>query len=492
MRQGTPRREQVGIYVRISQDRTGAGLGVERQEDDCRALCERRGWTVADTYVDNDMSATSGRPRPEWQRLLGDVEAGAIGGIAVWHIDRLTRRPAELENVITLAERHGLTLGTVTGDVDLGTPTGKLVARILGAAARNETETKMSRQRREREQAAKAGKVHTGGARAYGFKTDRVTVAEAEADIIRECAQRVLAGESLGSVCRDLEARDVRTPITLRKTKDGQPIPNGHWQARTLRRLLASARISGRREHLPRDSYPGNTRPIVGEITAKKAVWPAIISPADSDRLRKLLSNPDRNKNTGTRRSYLLTSVLYCGRCGQSMVGRPREGVPRYICMNIPGSRRCGRMVAGCATTDEYVRDLVLVALEDPALRDRLTQQRDADPALVESAERDQRKLIELAEAWAEDALPIGEWKAARGIVEERLARTERRIARMSGPDPLSGFVGTFDEMRQRWDEKNVSQRRAVVAAVLEKVIVNPADTSIRWDRDRFEPVWRA
>ena len=34
-----------------------------------------------------------------------------------------------------LAERQGLELATVTGDVDLGTPTGRIVARILGAAA---------------------------------------------------------------------------------------------------------------------------------------------------------------------------------------------------------------------------------------------------------------------------------------------------------------------------------------------------------------------
>ncbi|MBA3489531.1 MAG: recombinase family protein, partial [Longispora sp.] len=59
---------RAGIYVRISQDREGAGLGVARQETDCRALCERLGWTVVDVYADNDTSAYSGAPRPQWSR----------------------------------------------------------------------------------------------------------------------------------------------------------------------------------------------------------------------------------------------------------------------------------------------------------------------------------------------------------------------------------------------------------------------------------------
>src|SRR5581483_2840962 len=99
---------RAAIYVRISQDREGAGLGVARQEKDCRALAKRKGWDVIDVYVDNDVSAYSGKPRPAWRRLLSDIEAGAVDGIICWHVDRLTRTPMELESVIGQAERHGL------------------------------------------------------------------------------------------------------------------------------------------------------------------------------------------------------------------------------------------------------------------------------------------------------------------------------------------------------------------------------------------------
>ena len=71
---------RAGIYARISSDRNDTELGVERQLEDCRALCTAKGWTVdsGSEYVDNDISATKGKPRPEYERLLADIESGRI------------------------------------------------------------------------------------------------------------------------------------------------------------------------------------------------------------------------------------------------------------------------------------------------------------------------------------------------------------------------------------------------------------------------------
>src|SRR5260370_13861265 len=127
---------RAAIYVRISHDRTGAGLGVARQEDDCRALCQRKGWDVVCVYCDNDVSAYSGKPRKEWLRLLADIAAGRIDAIVCWHVDRLTRTPRELADVIDLHDQAGIQLATATGEIDLATPTRRLVSRTLRAGAR--------------------------------------------------------------------------------------------------------------------------------------------------------------------------------------------------------------------------------------------------------------------------------------------------------------------------------------------------------------------
>ncbi|MCZ9336905.1 recombinase family protein [Streptomyces sp. TRM76130] len=59
--------KRVGIYVRISKDRKGQELGIQRQEKACRELCERMGWGVLKVYPENDVSAstTSKRRRPQ-------------------------------------------------------------------------------------------------------------------------------------------------------------------------------------------------------------------------------------------------------------------------------------------------------------------------------------------------------------------------------------------------------------------------------------------
>src|SRR5450631_1042780 len=89
------------IYTRISQDREGAGLGVQRQLEDCRALCERQGWHIVDPpLADNDISAYSGKARPGYQELLRLIEAGAVDVVVSWHTDRLHRSPRELEQYI--------------------------------------------------------------------------------------------------------------------------------------------------------------------------------------------------------------------------------------------------------------------------------------------------------------------------------------------------------------------------------------------------------
>jgi site-specific DNA recombinase len=134
--------------VRISSDPTGAGLGVARQEEDCRALSDRIGWRVTRVYRDNDVSVYTGRPHPQWRQLLADIHTGLVDAIVCWHVDRLTSCPRELEEVIDLHDKRGINLATVTREIDLSTPTGRMLPRMLGAAARHETEHKAERHRR--------------------------------------------------------------------------------------------------------------------------------------------------------------------------------------------------------------------------------------------------------------------------------------------------------------------------------------------------------
>ena len=92
--------------------------------------------------------------------------------VLAWHLDRLTRNMLDLETLILLAEDHGVGVATVTGDIDLTSDVGRMVARILAAVARAEVERKGARQRRANQQRRAEGKRWTSGWRPFGYELD--------------------------------------------------------------------------------------------------------------------------------------------------------------------------------------------------------------------------------------------------------------------------------------------------------------------------------
>ena len=241
---------RAGVYLRQSRDQNGTGLAVGRQREDCLKLCRDRGCKPTE-YLDNDISAYSGKKRPAYERMLADIEAGKVDAVVAWDLDRLHRRPIELEHFLDLADQHRLALATVSGDTDLGTDSGRLFARIKGAVARSEGERKSARQRRAQLQAAQRG-LPAGGPRAFGYERDGLTVREPEAKALRNAYASLLAGRSMVGIARDLDAAGF---VTGRLGK--------RFNHSAARAVLVNPRNAGLR------AYRGD---IVGQ-----AAWPAIV-----------------------------------------------------------------------------------------------------------------------------------------------------------------------------------------------------------------------
>jgi site-specific DNA recombinase len=277
------------IYCRISKDRVGAGLGVDRQRADCEELATRLGWTVAAVYTDNDISAYSGKLRPGYQALLADLASGRVTAVLAWHTDRLHRRPVELEHYIAVCETHGVPTHCVkAGPLDLATPSGRLVARQLGSVARYEVEHMIERQRSAKLQAAQAGK-YRGGRRAFGYEKDGVTVRVSESAAVLDAAHRVLHGETLASIARGWNDCGITSSTGAR------------WTSISVHDVLVRARNAGVIEH--------------GGEEVAKACWPAIV-PYDVWRaVRVLLSNPSRRHPRSADRRWLGSGLYLCGVC---------------------------------------------------------------------------------------------------------------------------------------------------------------------------------
>lgn len=461
---------RAGIYARISSDREADGLGVARQMEDCARLAERKGWPVAGYYVDDDVSAWSGTRRPEYARMLADLEIGTIDGLLVYDLDRLHRQPSELESFIELCQRLGLTkVASVSGEIDLTTADGQFHARILGAVAKKESDDKSRRIRRKHLEIAAEGRVSGGGSRPYGYEPDKLTLRPAEAAVVADCAARLLAGEPVRSIARDLNERGIPAAS------------GGLWSPQSLRRMLASPRISGQRAHH-------------GEIVAA-AKWPGIISPEDGARIRALLANPERRTNKTARR-YLLGGLLVCGNCGERLVARPRTGGKRrYACAKGVGFSGCGKTYINAEEVERFVTEAVLHRLDSRALQRAVERRQQRAPEAErwwQESEAATEQLEELATAYGQREITMNEWKAARKPIEQRLTAARKQLAKLTHGGLLDSYVGHSDRLRADWEALDLSQQHAIIAAVLDSVRVGAARRGYnRFDESRLEPVLR-
>jgi site-specific DNA recombinase len=465
-----PARSAVAIYARISQDRDGSQLAVKRQLADCRAEAERLGWTVTQEYVDDDVSAYSGKPRPAYERMLEDLADGRIDAILAWHIDRLYRRPLDLEELLRVCASVGVTdLRTVSGAFDLATGDGMLVARMLAAVAANESDSKRRRGRRKMQEIAEAGKAHGGGTRPFGFKADKVTHEPNEAEVIRQLAARALAGESLPSLGRWMDDNDIRT------------VTGKQWRTPTIRTLLMSRRICGIREHK-------------GQVIGQ-AEWQPIISAEQSESLRRLLTAPERRTNRSARR-YLLSGLCRCSKCGNTMVSVPRYDTRRYLCRSgLDGGMGCGSLTITAEPAELIVAEAVLIRLDSPELHDALQGKvRDdaAAAALFDQVDQDTQQLTELADMWANKEITTAEWKRAKAVIEQRRERTRRDLTRLSGTQELDTYIGQGDALRSQWSSLNLDRQRAIVKALVDHVEIMPGVRGARSVAvERVRPAWR-
>jgi DNA invertase Pin-like site-specific DNA recombinase len=455
------------IYARISSDPSGQAWGVQRQLEDCREQASKRGITVAQEYVDNDVSAFSGKRRPAYQQMLADIRDGLRDAVIVYNLDRLTRRPIELEEFSEACAIAGVRqVITVTAELDMSNDDGLFTARIMAAVAAKESARKSERVKRKMRQNAEMGLPHAGGNRPYGYEADRLTIREAEADVIREMADRFLAGESPRSLAADFQAREV-------PTSTGKP-----WRSTTVRNLLLRPRIAGLREHN-------------GDI-AGPAVWPAVIPAEQFERVRTMFAQRAQTRRRAPRR-YLLSGLLRCGRCGGKLFSSARENRRRYVCLAGPDHGGCGRLTIEAERVEEWLTAAVLYRLDTPEMAAVLTGQQAKDERYGELAvERDRLmgRMTELGMMFAAGEVSRLEWKAARDPLEAALTATDQQLARLSGATTLVQVVGHGKALQDGWENLNLERQHAIIRAVLDYATIKPAQSQGHFHPDRVVPTW--
>ena len=479
---------RAAIYVRISRDKEGAGLGVERQEADARALAERLGWPVVGTFTDNDISAYSGKHRPGYSALLRAIRSGEVNAVLAWHTDRLHRRAAELEEFVSLVDSHHVQVETVTaGTLDLSTPTGRLVARLLGATAQHEVDHMRERLKRAKDQMAAQGR-NRGTPRPYGYDRiegdTRLRINKREAEVIRWAAKQALDGRTLAGITRDLNKQG-------HKTSKGRP-----WTYGTLRSTLVRPRNAGLIGH-GRSDRPGFDPTDLIEATE----WEPIITPDEWRAVYNLLMDPSRQKQNGNDVRWLGSGLYRCGVCdlgtddipsGTLSTLRPapyggthkRKGPRQHL-------YRCqtrAHLTIHADRTDEFVLATVAELISDPRIAGRLTPAKSADAA-IETDRRERDRLVLRLRNFEDDY--------AQGLISGRvLADSTKRVtaqidqieAKLAAAQEGSATapVLTASEPGKKFLAAPLDVQRAVLAAVVRVTILPVPYRGAAWTSDRI------
>lgn len=455
------------IYVRISRDKIGAGLGVDRQRAECEQLAERLGWTVVQVYSDNDLSAYSGKPRPGYRAMLAAIQAGRVDAVLAWHTDRLHRSPVELEEYISVCEPRSVPTHCVkAGILDLTTASGRMTARITGAVARGESEHMSERILAQKARAAAAGQW-TGGGRPFGYSRNGMELVPAEADVVRDGVRRILAGESVYSITKQWRA-EVPTA------------KGGEWRGANVTRMLTRPRNAGLAVHQ-------------GKVIGKGA-WPPIITEDEYQAVCAILNDPKRTTYSGVRSLKWLGSGLYrCGRCGGDM--RPGTAISRGVSRHIYRCRLAAHMKINAKPIDDLVLKVTCSLLDKHGanlLPTTTTDNREAMTALQAEANALRRRYLELDDMFSDGEID----RAGRARQRERI---DARLAELSAQldhhvvSALDG-IADADSPSAAFLDQLVARQRAIVDTLM-TITINPSrpgrppkGVTFDYDRVSIEP----
>lgn len=471
--------ERVAIYARISQDTSGKAVGVADQLDKARTFAAARGYQIVAEHSDNDISAFRGAERPEYRKVLKLASERRIDRVIVYHLTRMTRNRGERAEFIDAF--HGCKVNVSEaqgGDYDLSTAAGRSWVDIQGALATWESEIKSERITAAADRRARSGRP--SGDLGYGWTKHGVgseaewTENPHEAGVVREIVNRLLTGESLRGVTESLNQR-------------GEPAPKARlWGKTSVKKLaMRESNIAQRIHHR-------------GQADEERfdGCWPAIVDRAKHEKVVALLSVPERRTNgvsrPGARRHLLSWGIGECGVCGAKLRGTTRQGrygrpLDLYIC---DANKGCvGRSEQ---SVDNLVKEVVIERLSRPDALDWLLGDDAEARRWAEQVEALRGRLDEAADAFAEGAITAEQMRRITARVQPEIEDAARKrdesvvALDLDAIRPLAG-----PEARQRWDELEVAQRRALLEALGLRVIIDRTRPGPGFDPTSVRICWK-
>lgn len=453
--------------VRLSRE-TDESTSPVRQREVITKWAEMGGHVIVGWAEDVDVSASVA---PERRPGLGPWlrgERGPFDALVAWRVDRIARKTLHLAQ---LAERHRIV--SVSESVDTGTPTGKVLAGILGTLGEAEREAIRQRTRESFAHLARVGRWK-GGFEPFGYRAERqpgggwrLVIDEDAAEVVRGIVRDVLAGKSVNSIAARLNAAGVPTSLDWQRRRAGRELTGAKWRMGNLLKLLRSETLRG---YMVLDGGGVVTDDTGRRVRRAEAVL-------DDDTWRRLQAELDRRAGQPWERARsngaLLLRVAFCP-CGERLYQTMGRSGAYYRCASraISGAA-CGHPESGstrAAWLDEYVSTWFL----DRFGRLEVVRQvfipgenTDAERAEIEEA------LARLVRRW--EKMPDG---PAADAVAVRMAEHQRHLAELDAR-PVAADRWVTESLGvtygQMWAASDTEGRRGMLLDMGVRVVTRKA-----------------
>jgi site-specific DNA recombinase len=435
---------RAGIYGRQSR---GKAKSIDEQVAAGTVVAAENGWRVSGVYKDGSSASRYARKgRDDWQRVLGDIAAGALDVLVLWEASRGDRTLTSWSQMLDLCREQGVTIYIIS-DERLYDPARAKDWETLatsGVSSASESDKISIRVKRGQAGAAAAGRPSHGRApygyrRTYDPATGELTGQEPDPDkasIVREVFARLAKGDTVSAITRDFRERKIPT-----STGSGRWFPI---------RVLVMARNK---------AYVGER---VYRGTATPGAWPALVDAEQFYAVQRILGDPKRGTMKPGKTRHLLSYIGTCGPCGWPLGA-------------VQGRYRCTR--AGCvtfdqATADGVVVEMILGRLSQPDVYGQLRQKSDDANQAVVDLRNEVATLQARLEEWRVSAAAGETSPATMAAIEVKLAEqiqsAQRRIALTDVPPELQAVLVPGEDVRVRWEAAPLAARRRIVIALAE------------------------
>ncbi|KAF0994418.1 DNA-invertase hin [Geobacillus sp. TFV-3] len=442
--------------------------------------------------------------RPGLERLRTDVRKGLIDSVIVYDPDRLARNLMHQLLIDDELRKNNVELIFVNGEYE-NTPEGKLFFSLRGAIAEFEKAKIRERTMAGRLRKAKEGKIVKDD-KIYGYDYDKQTgqlvINEEEAEIVRFIFDSFIRQDRFRGI------NGIAHYLTEKKvpTKTGKTV----WHRQVVRQILMNETYMGKR---PQNKW--NTEGMIANRYRKdqkvpmtlrpKEEWiyvdvPAIVTEEQFKRAQMLLEQSRRRYARTTKHKYLLSGLLRCAQCGNTMTGRYAKNWGKYYreytdIKNTAGAkhRGCGMNVRADEIENVVWAHLIELFNNPDRLHDFQPERTDGNfekaeldrlEKEIERARKGRKRLLSLVTMSDDDEIDLGEIKEEIRRLQQRekdlteqYAQLEQQLRALQDKKPSEHILReAMDFFTRHKDELSFEIKQAIVRKVIKEIRVVDKD----------------